>query len=253
MRERALARLGVEVRTSTPLTGCDEGGVGTTKGRIDAATIIWAAGVVASPAAQWLGVTPDRAGRVEVAADLTAPGHANIFVIGDTAAAPSGGKPAPGIAPAAKQMGRYAGQKIEAALKGKELAPFRYRHEGDLATIGRKAAVVKLDSFTLTGFAGWLFWGVAHIYFLIGLRNRFAVAFSWLWDRRHSRAAHALSPVIKLTLKRQGGQSRAADIIHRHGSHVLATREAMGPEPSSKCVNGWPSSRNLITRMFPLA
>ncbi len=180
--ERALARLGVEVRTSTPLTGCDEGGVDTTKGRIDAATIIWAAGVVASPAAQWLGVTPDRAGRVEVAADLTAPGHANIFVIGDTAAAPSGGKPAPGIAPAAKQMGRYAGQKIEAALKGKELAPFRYRHEGDLATIGRKAAVVKLDLFTLTGFAGWLFWGVAHIYFLIGLRNRFAVAFSWLWD-----------------------------------------------------------------------
>ncbi len=181
--ERALAGLGVEVRTSTRVTGCDAGGVDTDKGRIDAATIIWAAGVVASPAAKWLGVNADKAGRVPVAADLTVPGHANIFVVGDTAAVMSGnGKPVPGIAPAAKQMGRYAGQKIEAALKGKEIAPFHYHDEGDLATIGRKAAVVKLNSFTLTGFVGWMFWGVAHIYFLIGLRNRFAVALSWLWD-----------------------------------------------------------------------
>jgi NADH:ubiquinone reductase (H+-translocating) len=181
--KRALERMGVEVRTSTPVTGCDECGVDTAHGRIDAATIVWAAGVVASPVAEWLGVKPDRAGRVEVNADLTVPGHHNVFVIGDAAAAPwKDGQLVPGIAPAAKQMGQYAGRRIEAAVSGKEIGPFHYRHEGDLATIGRKAAVVKLDHFTLKGFAGWVFWGVAHIYFLIGLRNRFAVAFSWLWD-----------------------------------------------------------------------
>jgi len=171
------------VRTSTAVTGCDEKGVDTAKGRIDAATIIWAAGVVASPAAKWLGVKPDKAGRVEVNDDLSVPGYPNIFAIGDTAAVHSeNGELVPGIAPAAKQMGQYAGRRIVAAIEGKDIAPFRYRHEGDLATIGRKAAVVKVGSFTLTGFAGWVFWGVAHIYFLIGLRNRFAVAFNWLWD-----------------------------------------------------------------------
>jgi NADH:ubiquinone reductase (H+-translocating) len=181
--KRALERMGVEVRTSTPVTKCDGCGVDTANGRIDAATIIWAAGVVASPAAKWLGVKPDRAGRVEVGADLTVPGYPNIYVIGDTAAARrETGELVPGIAPAAKQMGQYAGRRIAAALAGKKIAPFHYRHEGDLATIGRKAAVVKLDHFTLKGFAGWAFWGVAHIYFLIGIRKRFAVAFSWLWD-----------------------------------------------------------------------
>ncbi len=180
---RALARMGVEVQTSTAVTGCDEKGVDTTKGRIDAATIIWAAGVVASPAAKWLGVKADKAGRIEVNNDLSVPGYPNIFAIGDTAAfRRENGELAPGIAPAAKQMGQYAGRRIVAALEGKDIAPFRYRHEGDLATIGRKAAVVKVGSFTLTGFAGWLFWGIAHIYFLIGLRNRFAVALNWLWN-----------------------------------------------------------------------
>ena len=181
--ERALARMGVEVRTSTAVTGCDARGVDTTKGRVDAATIIWAAGVVASPAAKWLGVKPDKAGRVEVNGDLSVPGYPNIFAIGDTAAVHrESGELVPGIAPAAKQMGKYAGRKIVAAIGGKDIAPFCYRHEGDLATIGRRAAVVKVGSFTLTGFAGWVFWGVAHIYFLIGLRNRFTVAFNWLWD-----------------------------------------------------------------------
>ncbi len=181
--ERELGRLGVEVRTSTAVTACDERGVDTTKGRITASTIIWAAGVVASPAAEWLGAKRDRAGRIQVESDLSVPGHPNIFAIGDTAAVPwRDDALVPGIAPAAKQMGQYVGRKISAQLGGKESGPFRYRHEGDLATIGRRAAVVKLDSFTLTGFIGWIFWGVAHIYFLIGLRNRFAVAFSWLWN-----------------------------------------------------------------------
>ncbi len=180
---RALERMGVEVRTSTAVTGIREARVDTEKGPIDAATIIWAAGVGASPAAEWLGVKPDKAGRIEVNPDLSVPGYANIFAIGDTAAVrDKSGALVPGIAPAAKQMGQYAGREIDAALRGKEIDPFRYKHEGDLATIGRKAAVVKVGSLELTGFAGWVFWSVAHIYFLIGLKNRFAVAFIWLWD-----------------------------------------------------------------------
>jgi NADH dehydrogenase len=180
----ALTRAGVEIKTSTRVTGCDADGVDLDGGRLDAATVIWAAGVIASPAARWLGAEADRAGRVKVNADLTVPGHPDIFVVGDTAAmADRNGQPVPGIAPAAKQMGRYAGRSIAARIAGQSVdKPFRYMHLGDLATIGRRAAVVKFGRLQLKGFPGWLFWSVAHIYFLIGLRNRFIVAFTWLWD-----------------------------------------------------------------------
>ncbi len=116
------------------------------------------------------------------------PGHPDIFVIGDAAAVTDPkGRPVPGIAPAAKQMGQYVGRLIAARLAGptqsnSKSKPFRYMHPGDLATIGRRAAVVNLGILQLHGFIGWLFWGVAHIYFLIGIRNRFIVAFSWLWS-----------------------------------------------------------------------
>ena len=124
----------------------------------------------------------DRAGRIEVNGDLTVPGLPFIFVAGDVAAVrDAAGKPVPGLAPAAKQMGTYAGKKIEAELAGKRMPPFRYRHEGDLAVIGRGAAVVHIGRFSLKGFLGWLFWGGAHIFFLIGVRNRLLVAISWLW------------------------------------------------------------------------
>ena len=115
--------------------------------------------------------------------DLSVPGHPEIFVVGDTAAVQDEkGHPVPGIAPAAKQMGRYAGQLVAARIAGTSMPPFRYRHMGDLATIGRRAAVVSFHGFKLKGFIAWLFWGVAHIYFLIGLKNRFIVAFTWFWD-----------------------------------------------------------------------
>jgi NADH:ubiquinone reductase (H+-translocating) len=180
---RALIRMGVEVRTSTRVNGCDRRGVDLDEGRLDAGTIIWAAGVVASPAAQWLAAEHDRAGRVIVGPDLSLPRNPNVFVVGDTASVQDEtGKPVPGVAPAAKQMGQYVGKLIAARVAGETMPPFRYRHAGDLATIGRRAAVVKLDRFRLTGFIGWLFWSVAHIYFLIGLRYRFVVAFNWLWD-----------------------------------------------------------------------
>lgn len=179
-----LMKAGVDVKTDTMVTQCDKDGVDTNGGRIDASTIIWAAGVVASPAARWLGLEADRAGRVKVKPDLSLPEHPEIFVIGDTAAVvDTNGKPVPGIAPAAKQMGLYVGKLIAARIAGRpDGKPFRYRHLGDLATIGRRAAVVKFGPLKLKGFVGWVFWSVAHIYFLIGLRYRFVVAFTWFWD-----------------------------------------------------------------------
>jgi NADH dehydrogenase len=179
-----LTKAGVDVKTGTMVTKCDKGGVDTSGGRIDACTIIWAAGVVASPAARWLGVEADRAGRVKVEPDLSLPGHPEVFIVGDTATInDANGRPVPGIAPAAKQMGQYVGSLIAARIAGRTNGkPFRYRHQGDLATIGRRAAVVKFGRLQLKGFVGWIFWSVAHIYFLIGLRYRFLVAFNWLWD-----------------------------------------------------------------------
>jgi NADH dehydrogenase len=179
---RTLTKKGVEVVTATRVMSCDAHGVELEHGRLDAGTIIWAAGVVASPAARWLNAKHDRAGRVLVGPDLSVPGHPEIFVVGDTAAVTD--QPGiPGTAPAAKQMGRYVGRLIAARVRGEpSAAPFLYHNTGHLATIGRQAAVVKLGRLELTGFFGWLFWSVAHIYFLIEARDRFIIAFNWLWD-----------------------------------------------------------------------
>jgi NADH dehydrogenase len=179
--QATLTQKGVEVLLSTRVIGCDARGVDLEGGRIDASTVVWAAGVVASPAARWLGAEADRAGRVKVGPDLSVPGHSEIFAIGDTAALAD--QAIPGVAPAAKQMGRYVGRLIASRITGKAAsAPFRYRHQGDLAAIGRRAAVVKLGRLELRGFLGWLFWSVVHIFFLIEIRDRFVVAFTWLWD-----------------------------------------------------------------------
>jgi NADH:quinone reductase (non-electrogenic) len=180
----ALERAGVEVKTDARVTKCDAQGIDFEVGRVDAGTTIWAAGVVASPAARWLDAEADRAGRVKVSPDLSVPRHPDIFVIGDTAAVvDASGRAVPGIAPAAKQMGHYVAKVIAARIAGRPSpAPFRYMHRGELATIGRRAAVVKFGQLDLRGIIGWLFWSVVHIYFLIGLRNRFIVAFTWLWS-----------------------------------------------------------------------
>jgi len=182
--ERTLTRMGVDVRTSTRVINCDRRGVDLDRGRIDAGTVIWAAGVVASPAARWLGAEHDRAGRVLVRPDLSLPDHPEVFVIGDAAGVhDQTGAMVPGVAPAAKQMGRYVGRVIAARVdEAPSLPPFRYRSLGDLATIGRRAAVVNFGYLRLKGFVGWLFWSLVHIYFLIGVKNRFIVAFTWLWD-----------------------------------------------------------------------
>jgi len=180
---RRLERLGVEVRLGRPVTAVDAAGVAVGAERIETRTAIWAAGVAASPAGQWIGAVCDRVGRIAVEADLSVPGHPEIFAIGDTALlSDKSGKPLPGVAPVAKQQGRYVGRLIKARLRGgTPVKPFRYRDYGNLATIGRKAAVIDFGWIHLRGLVAWLIWSVAHIYFLIGFRNRMIVALDWLW------------------------------------------------------------------------
>jgi NADH dehydrogenase FAD-containing subunit len=180
---RALERLGAEVSTGKAVTDCDADGVEVGGERIAARTILWAAGVAASPMAKWLDVAADRAGRVLVGEDLSVPGHPEIFAVGDTCASQSrDGKLVPGVAPAAKQMGAYAASVIRARIEGASPPPpFDYRHYGSLATIGRNNAVADFGRITLTGWPAWLVWSVAHIFFLIGFRSRTVVALDWLW------------------------------------------------------------------------
>jgi NADH dehydrogenase len=178
---KQLERLGVIVRTDSRVTGIDAEGILIGDERIASKTVIWAAGVAASPLGKSLGVELDRAGRVPVGPDLSIAAHPEVFVIGDLAAATSDGKPVPGISPAAKQMGRYAAKRILRRLRGSQeaFAPFHYKDYGQLATIGRNAAVAILGKLHFSGYPAWLVWLFAHIYFLIGFRNRIVVLFDW--------------------------------------------------------------------------
>lgn len=179
----ALERLGVEIELGHAVDECTNDGVLVEGRQIPAAVTLWAAGVRASHAAAWLDAPTDPANRVRVKPDLSAPGHANVFVIGDTATIDAWrGRPVPGIAPAAKQQGRYVAQVITRRLRGdKASQPFRYRHAGSLATIGKRSAIIDLGWISVRGWIAWWLWGLTHIYFLIGVRNRLSVALSWLW------------------------------------------------------------------------
>jgi NADH:quinone reductase (non-electrogenic) len=193
--QASLESLGVEVVLGKPVTECAADGVVYGGNRLEARTIIWAAGVRASRAAEWLGAPADRAHRVQVSPDLTVPGHPDIFAVGDTTTiADADGKPVPGIAPAAKQQGRYVAATIKARLNGSTLPPFRYKHAGSLAQIGKRKAVIDFGWIKMRGNLAWWIWGIAHIYFLIGLRNRLSVAMSWLWiHARDQRAARLIT------------------------------------------------------------
>jgi NADH:quinone reductase (non-electrogenic) len=189
-----LERLGVIVRTGKPVTDVDDRGVSLGGERIAARTVLWAAGVAASPLGAKLGVAVDRAGRVPVSAHLALPGHPEIFVAGDLAV-PRDVPPVPAIAPAAKQMGRHVARAILAALAGRPAAPFRYRDHGMLATIGRMAAVADFGRIRLSGLLAWWVWLTAHVYFLIGFRNRLVVLIDWAeayWSYR--RGARIIIP-----------------------------------------------------------
>ena len=188
---RQLEKLSVEVHTGQPVTAVDAGGIAIGTQRIDARTVLWAAGVAASPLGATLGVERDRAGRIAVSSDLSLPAHPQVFVIGDLASVAQDGKPVPGVAPAAKQMGAHVARVIRARIAGRTVTAFRYRDYGNLATIGRMAAVVDLRGLRFSGAPAWLFWLVAHIFFLIGFRNRIVVMAEWIWSyftyQRHAR------------------------------------------------------------------
>jgi NADH dehydrogenase len=196
----SLEKMGVEVRTDLSVTACDRLGVVAQGERIEAAIVVWAAGVMASPAAIWLDAAHDRAGRVFVEADLTLAGNPEISVIGDTAAVISpSGRTVPGVAPAAKQMGRYVGQRLALQMAvGRSSDSFVYRHQGDLATIGRNSAILSLGRVELTGFPAWLFWSLVHILFLISFRSRVMVVVNWLTTYlTRQRAVRLLSDAEK--------------------------------------------------------
>ncbi|KGM53182.1 pyridine nucleotide-disulfide oxidoreductase [Lysobacter arseniciresistens ZS79] len=209
-----LQRLGVDVVTGKAVAGIDphgytlDAGDGRTE-RVQARTVLWAAGVAASPLGALLGVERDRAGRVPVADDLSLPGRPEVFVAGDLASVRQpDGRPVPGVAPAAKQMGRHVAAAIRARLAGRTAPAFRYRDFGNLATIGRMAAVVDLRGLKLSGLLAWWFWLVAHVFFLIGFRNRLAVLTNWAWAywtyQRHARVIFGGSDAQKETARFPG-------------------------------------------------
>ncbi len=197
---RKLERLGVEVRIGERVEQVDAAGVVVEGARIDAATVIWAAGVTASPAGRWIGAETDRAGRVVVNGDLSVPGHPEIFVLGDTASATGDdGKPLPGVAPVAMQQGRYVGKAIRARVEGREQPqPFKYFNKGNLATIGRSFAIADFGFLRVSGFIAWVLWLGVHILYLIGFRNRLLVMVQWAWAYfTYEHGARIITPISR--------------------------------------------------------
>lgn len=211
--ERKLMQLGVEVRTNTRVTGVDKTGVELDGEHLDAQTVVWAAGVLASPAGKWLGSETDRAGRALVERDLSIAGHPNIFVIGDTAVIKGYTPPPPGIAPVAMQEGRYVARVIAERVRGASAqTPFHYFDKGVLATVGRAYAIAKIRGLRLSGFFAWLVWMAVHIFFLIGFRNRVLVMFQWAWAYlTYQRGARLITYID-------------GDPIKAHDQAVAATR-----------------------------
>ncbi len=178
-----LEQLGVDVRLNTRVTDVSDTQVQTDKEEIETATIIWAAGVRASSVAEWLGSEAGPNGRIVVDDTLRPGGHDNIYVIGDAARYEQDGAPLPGIAPVAKQMGAYVGKRLAREAEEQDVSKtFRYKDAGALATIGRNRAVADIYGLQVTGFLGWLLWGAAHVYFLIGFKNRLFVTLQWIWS-----------------------------------------------------------------------
>jgi NADH:ubiquinone reductase (H+-translocating) len=180
---RSLRKMGVEILLDSPVERIDGSGVSTRRQTIDAATVIWCAGVKARPVARWLGLPAAHGGRIEVAADLSVPDRSEIFVVGDAALCYGRDQqPLPGLAAVAQQQGEYVGEVVRRRLRAEPaIGPFRYRDRGTLATIGRNSAVADLPWAKLTGTIAWLLWGAVHIFLLIGFRNRIAVFLNWVW------------------------------------------------------------------------
>jgi NADH dehydrogenase len=207
--QEKLTKLGVDVRLNTTIEHIDENGVIADGEPIDARTTIWAAGVKATPVAAWLGIKPTRHGTVNVKPDLSVPGCPNVFVIGDAShVSGADGKPLPGLAAVAKQQGEFVGKLLRHRFEGKVAhSGFQYRDYGTMATIGRSAAVADLRGFRIKGTFAWLLWGLVHIYFLIGFRNRLLVLVNWFWAwltyARGARLITGYEPGRSLTKSRR--------------------------------------------------
>ena len=219
---KSLERMGVQLVLNSRVDGMDENCVRIGDDVIPTETVIWSAGVKASPAGDWLDVETDRSGRIEVDERLRLPEDERVFVIGDVAAHTNpDGTPTPGLAPAAKQQGRYAARALAAICSGKQPpGPFRYRDYGQLATIGRHSAVVNLRGWRIAGWPGWWFWGLAHIYYLIGFRNRIVVAANWFWSYlTFGRGIRLITGDVQEPARDSGGASAGNRPSTRHARH----------------------------------
>lgn len=219
--EKALTRRGVTILTGRPVENIDERGVLVGGELIATATVVWAAGVMASPVGRWLDIETDRVGRIPVAPDLSVPGLPDTYVLGDLALArDETGKPLPGLAQVAHQQGRYIGKALLARLRNRRTSalPFRFRNRGNLAVIGRNSAIVHWGRLRLKGFLAWLVWGVAHVYLLVGFQNRFIVTMRWLWAYlTHQMGARLItedmSPISpEVLVERDVNRSKRSDL-----------------------------------------
>ncbi len=216
-----LTKLGAKVRTGAQVTKIDDTGVCLGEEKINAATVIWGAGVRATALTQSLGVETDRAGRVIVQKDLSLPGQPNVFAIGDMTLFQQDGKPLPGVSPVAMQMGEAVARNIQNDLAGKPREEFRYHDKGSMATIGRKAAIAEIGKLKLTGFAAWLFWLGLHIWFLIGFRNRFAVMFNWAWSYFTYQRGARLITGRRLSLRPRRAIAEDGKVKQREGDYQV--------------------------------
>ncbi|HMZ20531.1 MAG TPA: NAD(P)/FAD-dependent oxidoreductase [Blastocatellia bacterium] len=216
-----LTKLGAKVRTGAQVTQIDETGVCLGEEKINAATVIWGAGVRATALTQSLGVETDRAGRVIVQNDLSLPGRPNVFAIGDMTLFQQDGKPLPGVSPVAMQMGEAVARNIQNDLAGKPREEFRYLDKGSMATIGRKAAIAEIGKLKLTGFLAWLFWLGLHIWFLIGFRNRFAVMFNWAWSYFTYQRGARLITGRRLSLRPRRAIAEDGKVKQREGDYQI--------------------------------
>lgn len=213
--QRSLAEMGIEVRTNVRVSGIDSTGVTLGGERIDSSTVLWAAGVRASPLVAALGIETDRGGRVPVEADCSVPGHPEAFCIGDAAVfIPAGATgPLPGTSPVAMQQGRFVARAIKRAIDGEPRETFAYLDKGSMATIGRKRAVAEIGSVRLGGFAAWMTWLVVHIFYLIDFRNRLLVLIDWAWSYFTYQRGSRLITGHRLDAGTPGGAARAPDVV----------------------------------------
>jgi len=221
---RQLEALGVQVWTGAAVTGVDASGVSLGTDRLAARTVVWAAGVMASPLGRTLGAPTDSAGRVLVQPDLTVPGHPEVFVVGDLVGLEQDGQRVPGVAPAAMQMGRHAARNVRRALRREALLPFRYVDKGSLATIGRSSGVALFGRRRLRGFAAWAAWLGIHIFFLIGFRNRLTVLLTWAW----AYLTYERSARLILDSRRDGAREEPSARIPETDSRRRAHGRASG-------------------------